>query len=168
MKILNYNLYTKTYFYQRGNRVGTHNIACRCYKPLQVTQHLINEGNIQECKLCNESFDSPAKLQCHLIEHTYQNTEYTCIVCLKVFRNAAEIQSHSFEHDPEARLYRMFPSLIKCRVTWAWISSSLLNDSWHLMHWYLCLCVAEWHSNSSLDENLKLQSLHENLFLSTW
>jgi hypothetical protein len=35
MKILNYNLYTKTYFYQRGNRVGTHNIACRCYKPLQ-------------------------------------------------------------------------------------------------------------------------------------
>ncbi|KAJ6662133.1 hypothetical protein lerEdw1_012598, partial [Lerista edwardsae] len=30
------------------------------------------EGLNHECKLCNQTFDSPAKLQCHLIEHSFE------------------------------------------------------------------------------------------------
>lgn len=41
------------------------------------------EGLIHECKLCSQTFDSPAKLQCHLIEHSFEGMggTFKCPVC---------------------------------------------------------------------------------------
>ncbi|XP_061188818.1 zinc finger protein 423-like [Saccostrea echinata] len=72
---------------------------------LHVATHVMKEGNVHECKLCFLSFTSPAKLQCHLIQHTYQNSEYRCSVCCHVFTTAADIQQHAVEHGLGARRY---------------------------------------------------------------
>lgn len=42
-----------------------------------------DEGLNHECKLCNQTFDSPAKLQCHLIEHSFEGMggTFKCPVC---------------------------------------------------------------------------------------
>ncbi|KAH0617764.1 hypothetical protein JD844_016335, partial [Phrynosoma platyrhinos] len=44
------------------------------------------EGLNHECKLCNQTFDSPAKLQCHLIEHSFEGMggTFKCPVCFTV------------------------------------------------------------------------------------
>lgn len=41
------------------------------------------EGINHECKLCNQMFDSPAKLLCHLIEHSFEGMggTFKCPVC---------------------------------------------------------------------------------------
>ncbi|KAJ8375941.1 hypothetical protein SKAU_G00065210 [Synaphobranchus kaupii] len=41
------------------------------------------EGLNHECKLCSQTFDSPAKLQCHLIEHSFEGMggTFKCPVC---------------------------------------------------------------------------------------
>lgn len=72
---------------------------------IHVATHVMKEGNVHECKLCFLSFTSPAKLQCHLIEHTYQNCEYRCSVCCHLFTTAADIQQHAVEHGLGARRY---------------------------------------------------------------
>lgn len=53
---------------------------------VNVTFPLISptdEGLNHECKLCNQTFDSPAKLQCHLIEHSFEGMggTFKCPVC---------------------------------------------------------------------------------------
>lgn len=70
-----------------------------------VASHVMKEGNIHECKLCSLSFTSPAKLQCHLIEHSYQNSEFRCSICCQLFTNAADIQQHAVEHGLGARRF---------------------------------------------------------------
>lgn len=56
-------------------------------KPIVIfTSTLIfptDEGLNHECKLCNQTFDSPAKLQCHLIEHSFEGMggTFKCPVC---------------------------------------------------------------------------------------
>ena len=42
-----------------------------------------DEGLNHECKLCSQTFDSPAKLQCHLIEHSFEGMggTFKCPVC---------------------------------------------------------------------------------------
>lgn len=44
---------------------------------------LSEEGLNHECKLCSQTFDSPAKLQCHLIEHSFEGMggTFKCPVC---------------------------------------------------------------------------------------
>lgn len=44
---------------------------------------LTDEGLNHECKLCSQTFDSPAKLQCHLIEHSFEGMggTFKCPVC---------------------------------------------------------------------------------------
>ncbi len=39
---------------------------------VHVASHVMQEGNVHECKICSSIFDSPAKLQAHLIEHTFE------------------------------------------------------------------------------------------------
>ncbi|KAJ8041067.1 hypothetical protein HOLleu_11774 [Holothuria leucospilota] len=70
---------------------------------LHVTSHVLAEGILHECKLCHMVLDSPAKLQCHLIEHTFPDREYTCPVCKAVFASAQDIQGHAIEHGMDAR-----------------------------------------------------------------
>ena len=72
---------------------------------LHVATHMMTEGNIHECNLCFMVLDSPAKLQCHLIEHTYKNSEYRCSVCGRAFNTAADIQSHALDHGIASRKY---------------------------------------------------------------
>jgi hypothetical protein len=72
---------------------------------LHVATHMIQEGNSHECRICGCVFDSPAKLQCHLIEHTFENSELACYVCDTVFRHPTSIQSHVLEHGISARRY---------------------------------------------------------------
>lgn len=45
--------------------------------------NLAEEGINHECKLCNQMFDSPAKLLCHLIEHSFEGMggTFKCPVC---------------------------------------------------------------------------------------
>ncbi|KAI4905526.1 hypothetical protein NFI96_000703 [Prochilodus magdalenae] len=47
---------------------------------------LPKEGLNHECKLCSQTFDSPAKLQCHLIEHSFEGMggTFKCPVCFTV------------------------------------------------------------------------------------
>lgn len=79
-------LYTTPYLCLVG--VG----ACRERHPWSVVDtrfHLFchvfptDEGLNHECKLCSQTFDSPAKLQCHLIEHSFEGMggTFKCPVC---------------------------------------------------------------------------------------
>ena len=48
-----------------------------------VCSSFAEEGINHECKLCNQMFDSPAKLLCHLIEHSFEGMggTFKCPVC---------------------------------------------------------------------------------------
>ncbi|KAH3775880.1 hypothetical protein DPMN_177290 [Dreissena polymorpha] len=72
---------------------------------LHVATHMMTEGNIHECCICFTILDSPAKLQCHLIEHTFVNSEFKCHACGRKFKSAAEIQTHALDHGVLARKY---------------------------------------------------------------
>ena len=72
---------------------------------LHVATHMMTEGNIHECCICFTILDSPAKLQCHLIEHTFANSEFKCHACGRKFKSAAEIQTHALDHGVLARKY---------------------------------------------------------------
>uniref|UniRef100_A0A8C8S3F4 C2H2-type domain-containing protein n=1 Tax=Pelusios castaneus TaxID=367368 RepID=A0A8C8S3F4_9SAUR len=67
-----------------------------------------DEGLNHECKLCNQTFDSPAKLQCHLIEHSFEGMggTFKCPVCFTVFVQANKLQQHIFSaHGQEDKIY---------------------------------------------------------------
>uniref|UniRef100_A0A663E8N7 C2H2-type domain-containing protein n=1 Tax=Aquila chrysaetos chrysaetos TaxID=223781 RepID=A0A663E8N7_AQUCH len=69
---------------------------------------LTHEGLNHECKLCNQTFDSPAKLQCHLIEHSFEGMggTFKCPVCFTVFVQANKLQQHIFSaHGQEDKIY---------------------------------------------------------------
>ncbi|XP_044280095.1 zinc finger protein 521-like [Varanus komodoensis] len=69
---------------------------------------LLDEGLNHECKLCNQTFDSPAKLQCHLIEHSFEGMggTFKCPVCFTVFVQANKLQQHIFSaHGQEDKIY---------------------------------------------------------------
>nr|XP_033789724.1 zinc finger protein 521 isoform X4 [Geotrypetes seraphini] len=66
------------------------------------------EGLNHECKLCSQTFDSPAKLQCHLIEHSFEGMggTFKCPVCFTVFVQANKLQQHIFSaHGQEDKIY---------------------------------------------------------------
>lgn len=50
---------------------------------ISVCVCVAEEGINHECKLCNQMFDSPAKLLCHLIEHSFEGMggTFKCPVC---------------------------------------------------------------------------------------
>lgn len=59
---------------------GPEDVACRV---ADRCGFLAEEGINHECKLCNQTFDSPAKLLCHLIEHSFEGMggTFKCPVC---------------------------------------------------------------------------------------
>uniref|UniRef100_A0A803JC63 Zinc finger protein 521 n=1 Tax=Xenopus tropicalis TaxID=8364 RepID=A0A803JC63_XENTR len=68
----------------------------------------LDEGLNHECKLCSQTFDSPAKLQCHLIEHSFEGMggTFKCPVCFTVFVQANKLQQHIFSaHGQEDKIY---------------------------------------------------------------
>ncbi|XP_061776287.1 zinc finger protein 521 isoform X3 [Nerophis ophidion] len=72
------------------------------------SHHQLEEGLNHECKLCSQSFDSPAKLQCHLIEHSFEGMggTFKCPVCFTVFVQANKLQQHIFSaHGQEDKIY---------------------------------------------------------------
>ena len=101
---------------QLETHMNTHKRTYQCIKcqesfsseqeiQIHVATHMMTEGNMHECHLCFSVLDSPARLQCHLIEHTYRETEYMCSVCGKLLADAAQIQLHALEHGISARRY---------------------------------------------------------------
>lgn len=61
-----------------------------------------------KCNMCKKRYDSGAKLQEHLIEHTFRGCDdrgYSCYVCSAVFTGAAGLQSHISEHGPNSKHY---------------------------------------------------------------
>ncbi|KAF4788822.1 zinc finger protein [Turdus rufiventris] len=73
-----------------------------------LLDNLEDEGLNHECKLCNQTFDSPAKLQCHLIEHSFEGMggTFKCPVCFTVFVQANKLQQHIFSaHGQEDKIY---------------------------------------------------------------
>ncbi|XP_037539209.1 zinc finger protein 423 isoform X3 [Nematolebias whitei] len=82
---------------------------------IHVANHMIDEPACQqeeginhECKLCNQMFDSPAKLLCHLIEHSFEGMggTFKCPVCFTVFVQANKLQQHIFAvHSQEDKIY---------------------------------------------------------------
>ncbi|CAD7678631.1 unnamed protein product [Nyctereutes procyonoides] len=72
------------------------------------TSPVPREGINHECKLCNQMFDSPAKLLCHLIEHSFEGMggTFKCPVCFTVFVQANKLQQHIFAvHGQEDKIY---------------------------------------------------------------
>ncbi|XP_051879564.1 zinc finger protein 521 isoform X3 [Pristis pectinata] len=66
------------------------------------------EGLSHECKLCSQTFDSPAKLQCHLVEHSFEGMggTFKCPVCFTAFVQANKLQQHIFSaHGQEDKIY---------------------------------------------------------------
>ncbi|XP_038069994.1 zinc finger protein 423-like [Patiria miniata] len=82
------------------------NFATEMEIQLHVTTHVLSEGVHLECKLCKDIFDSPAKLQCHLINHSFADKEYRCPICKAMFSCAQDIQAHAVEHGMEARRHK--------------------------------------------------------------
>lgn len=59
-----------------------------------------------DCRLCRRALGSPARLQTHLIEHTFAGIgAFTCYLCSAVFTSAAGLQRHLPEHAAAARPY---------------------------------------------------------------
>lgn len=63
---------------------------------MRVCLLFAEEGINHECKLCNQMFDSPAKLLCHLIEHSFEGMggTFKCPVCF-----TGERQTHTCPHE---------------------------------------------------------------------
>ncbi|XP_059190788.1 zinc finger protein 423 [Centropristis striata] len=75
---------------------------------MRVCLLFAEEGINHECKLCNQMFDSPAKLLCHLIEHSFEGMggTFKCPVCFTVFVQANKLQQHIFAvHGQEDKIY---------------------------------------------------------------
>ncbi|GFR69761.1 zinc finger protein 423-like [Elysia marginata] len=72
---------------------------------LHVASHVLTEGTQHECRLCGSVFDSPARLQTHLIQHSFVGRDIVCHVCNKVFDSPQEIQVHALEHGAPYRKY---------------------------------------------------------------
>lgn len=66
-----------------GTGAGYLGASCSCVASLKLSLSLAEEGINHECKLCNQMFDSPAKLLCHLIEHSFEGMggTFKCPVC---------------------------------------------------------------------------------------
>lgn len=63
-------------------------------------------GGDHECRLCRRALGSPARLQAHLIEHTFAGIgAFTCYLCSAVFTSAAGLQRHLPEHAAAPRPY---------------------------------------------------------------
>ncbi|KAI4794524.1 hypothetical protein KUCAC02_032006, partial [Chaenocephalus aceratus] len=79
-----------------------------CSPPCMSPPTTPEEGINHECKLCNQMFDSPAKLLCHLIEHSFEGMggTFKCPVCFTVFVQANKLQQHIFAvHGQEDKIY---------------------------------------------------------------
>ncbi|KAL8194942.1 UNVERIFIED_CONTAM: hypothetical protein K2H54_040672 [Gekko kuhli] len=92
------------------NRHASKNLTCGCTPEciVQVYAVVKEEGINHECKLCNQMFDSPAKLLCHLIEHSFEGMggTFKCPVCFTVFVQANKLQQHIFAvHGQEDKIY---------------------------------------------------------------
>ncbi|XP_065343682.1 zinc finger protein 423 isoform X2 [Cloeon dipterum] len=62
--------------------------------------------NGQRCRLCQEVFDTPLKLQVHLIEHTFVGCPtFACYLCGAVFTAAAGLQRHMGSHGAGSKPY---------------------------------------------------------------
>ncbi|RUS75432.1 hypothetical protein EGW08_016811, partial [Elysia chlorotica] len=72
---------------------------------LHVASHVLTEGTQHECRLCGAMFDSPARLQTHLIQHSFVGRDIACHVCGKIFDSPQEIQVHALEHGAPYRRY---------------------------------------------------------------
>uniref|UniRef100_A0A8C8MLQ5 C2H2-type domain-containing protein n=1 Tax=Oncorhynchus tshawytscha TaxID=74940 RepID=A0A8C8MLQ5_ONCTS len=86
-------------------------------------------GLNHECKLCSQSFDSPAKLQCHLIEHSFEGMggTFKCPVCFTVFVQASKLQQHIFSaHGQEDKIYDCSP----CPQKFFFQTELQLNHIW--------------------------------------
>nr|KAF6408612.1 zinc finger protein 423 [Molossus molossus] len=71
------------------------------------------EGINHECKLCNQMFDSPAKLLCHLIEHSFEGMggTFKCPVCFTAHKGQS---SASLARAPPAPSSLLFGRLWPC------------------------------------------------------
>lgn len=74
---------------------------------IHVTNHLMEEGENNECHLCRRLFSTPIKLQIHLIEHNFAGSSaFTCYLCSAVFTGAQGLLTHMVaEHGLGARPY---------------------------------------------------------------
>ncbi|GFO07026.1 hypothetical protein PoB_003353100 [Plakobranchus ocellatus] len=72
---------------------------------LHVASHVLTEGTHHECRLCGSVLDSPARLQTHLIQHSFVGSDIVCHVCGKMFDSPQEIQVHALEHGAPYRKY---------------------------------------------------------------
>jgi len=90
---------------------------------------LADEGLNHECKLCNQTFDSPAKLQCHLIEHSFEGMggTFKCPVCFTGRRQALPVpvmpSAHSLCRTPLTTIsHASFRSVLGGNITFVLIS----------------------------------------------
>ena len=73
---------------------------------LHVATHVIQDGTVHRCQLCSAdvTFDSPARLQSHLIsEHEFAGvTDAPCDVCGLRMSGPVAARQHALEHGPTA------------------------------------------------------------------
>ncbi|XP_043225091.1 zinc finger protein 423 homolog isoform X1 [Amphibalanus amphitrite] len=68
-----------------------------------IATHLLENAS-HACNLCQLTFDTPLKLQIHLIEHNFEGCgSYSCYICSAVFTAAAGLQKHMVEHGIEVK-----------------------------------------------------------------
>ena len=73
---------------------------------LHVATHVLHDGNVHRCLLCDDAadatFDSPARLQAHLVaEHELAGVaETACGVCGAALYGPAGARQHALEHSP--------------------------------------------------------------------
>lgn len=80
---------TRPWFWEQGSRRGA-----GCGVRARVADAVLpaEEGIDHACKLCDQTFDSPAKLLCHLIEHSFEGMggTFKCPVCFTGMGPSAE------------------------------------------------------------------------------
>lgn len=120
---------------------------------MHVATHMMTEGNVHECFLCCVILDSPAKLQCHLIEHTFKKSDYKCSACGRDFNSALDIQAHALEHGVTARRF----ACNQCTQRF-FFSAELENHKY--LHKMKSERIAK--ANSSTNKSLTIQPLNMN------
>jgi uncharacterized C2H2 Zn-finger protein len=123
----------------------------------------LNNGNLK-CNICDEVFVTNSNLAKHKLTHCKIQQGNECVLCKIPLATEDQFYLHSQEHGFQSS----YMQCIICRQTLVTMTELQMHGNHHFQMKSSSYSCCEWHSNSSLDENLKLQSLHENLFLSTW
>lgn len=108
------------------------------------------EGLNHECKLCSQSFDSPAKLQCHLIEHSFEGMggTFKCPVCFTGVYRACVLSASVCLHVMDLQHSQLKGRVSFCvHLNFPETFTSSICKALHPRHFFFQMWKGKWFLN---------------------